>query len=552
MSTSWSKRTLWQAFAAVAQRQSGHRAVLCDGEKVTYGELAKLAERAARGLVRIGIQPDDKVALWAPNSVSFLAITLGATRIGAVVVPVNTRLRAEEVAYTLQQSESVALVLQQRHGQTDFVQLLDSICPDVRRARVGQITSEAFPFLKHAVCLDAEPPGFWTYAELLRTSAAAHVDDDMRLRAAEANVTPDDLAFIQYTSGSTAFPKGAMLSHNSVVRNAWHFGEALVLQPSDVYVSPMPFFHVGGLVTAALCCFVHGATLVAQGHFDAEHMLRLIEAERATVLGGVETNFLMAMDHPGFAAYDLSSLHKCIVLGTGEFVQRVHDEMRIPSVCTLYGISEASPNVSIVRVGEPLEVSLRTMGRPQPEVEVRIVDLDTDAPLAAGEQGEICVRGWNVMQGYYNNPQETARAIDADGWLHTGDLGTLDQQGYLVFLGRIKNVIRVGGENVSAEDVENVLGGHPKVKLAQVVGAPDPRLQEVCVAYVELKEGQAATAEDLISYCRERLATFKVPRRIRFTDDWPMTGSGKVQRFKLRERELQLAQASLASAPGVA
>jgi fatty-acyl-CoA synthase len=374
---------------------------------------------------------------------------------------------------------------------------------------------------------------------------------EQRVVVAEAAVSPDDVGVIQYTSGSTAFPKGVMLSQNSVVRNAWHFGEALALEPADVYVSPMPFFHVGGLVTAALCCFVHGATLVAQGHFDAEAMLRLIASEHATVLGGVETNYLLAMDHPRFKTYDLSSLQKCIVLGTGEFVRRVHDEMGIASVCTLYGISEASPNVTIVRVGEPLEVSLRTMGRPQPEVEVRIADLASGAALAPGEQGEICVRGWNVMQGYYNNPQETARAVDADGWLHTGDLGSLDDGGYLVFAGRIKNVIRVGGENVSAEDVENVLGSHPKVKLAQVVGVPDARLQEVCVAYVELKDGQVATDDELIDYCRDRLATFKVPRRIRFTDDWPMTGSGKVQRFKLRERELERTNVPLASRPGV-
>jgi acyl-CoA synthetase (AMP-forming)/AMP-acid ligase II len=233
----------------------------------------------------------------------------------------------------------------------------------------------------------------------------------------------------------------------------------------------------------------------------------------------------------------VSSLTKCLALGTGELIRRIHDEMGIASVCTLYGMSELGPNVTMVHVGEPLETSLRTMGRPHAGIELRMADPETAEPLPAGQVGEICVRGWNLMQGYYKQPDETARVIDAQGWLHTGDLGLLDANGDLVFVGRLKHVVRVGGENVSAEEVEDCLTGHPAVKLAQVVAGPDPRLGEVCVGYVELRAGASATEEELIAHCRERLASFKVPRRIRFVGDWPMTGSGKIQRLQLKERE---------------
>jgi acyl-CoA synthetase (AMP-forming)/AMP-acid ligase II len=276
-----------------------------------------------------------------------------------------------------------------------------------------------------------------------------------------------------------------MLSHATLTRNAWHVAESLALTADDTYLVPLPFFHVGGLVTGALTALDRASRLVLMEHFDPEALLRLIQTHRCTTLAGVETTYLMVLNHPDFARYDLSSLRKCLALGTGELIRRIHDEMGMAS---------------------------------------------------------ICVRGWNVMQGYYKQPEETARILDAEGFLHTGDLGLLDTNGYLVFVGRLKHVVRVGGENVSAEEVEDCLTAHPAVKVAQVVAGPDPRLGEVCVGYVELREGAAASDEELIAHCRERLAGFKVPRRIRFVREWPMTGSGKIQRLQLKEREFAQAE----------
>lgn len=527
------RRTIWQAFRESARRDPERRAVICDGEVVTYGELAELAGSLASGFLRLGIRKGDKVAFWIPNSVEFLAAALGATRIGAIVVPVNPRFRAEEAEYVLHQSDSIAVLLSDRIGSTDYIELLTRIEPQLHAASSDQTGARRLPFLEHAICLAPGYPGFHAWDEVVRLGSDHRTDES--LTRLERDVSPNDVGIIQYTSGSTGFPKGVMLSHDNLVRNAWYVGESLVLEPDDVYMVPLPFFHVGGLVTGALSALVHGASLVTAGHFEAEEMLRLLEAHQCTVACGVETHYVMAMNHPDFHSYDLGSLKKCLTLGTGELIHRIRDQIGVESVCTLYGITEASPNVSMVRVGEPPEVSFRTMGRPQPGVEVRIVDPDTGSMMEPVSSGEICVRGWNVMKGYYKQPEETARTIDPDGWLRTGDLGVLDSRGYLTFLGRVKNIIRVGGENVSAEEIENYLTSHPKVKLAQVVGVPHPRLMEVCEAYAELREGEQASEEELVSYCREGLAGFKVPRKIRFTTSWPMTGSGKIQRFKLKE-----------------
>jgi acyl-CoA synthetase (AMP-forming)/AMP-acid ligase II len=521
------ERTLWQAFLEAARADPARQAVIADDEAVSYGELSRLASQAALGFLELGIREGDKVALWLPDGVPFLAAALGAWRIGAIVVAVNPRFRAGEVAYVLGQSDSVAVVLSEQAGSTNQVDLLRQIWAEL-------------PGLQHAVCLAPDHPGLRAWSNLL--ALGAQHASNARLASAEREVQPSGVALFQYTSGSTAFPKAVMLSHATLARNAWHVGEALALTPEDTYLVPLPSFHVGGLVTGALAALERGSRLVVMARFDPEAMLRLIQTHRCTTLAGVETTYLMALNHPEFGRYDLSSLRKCLALGTGELIRRIHTEMGIASVCTLYGMSELGPNVTLVHVGEPLETSLRTMGRPHPGIELRIADPETGAPLAPNQTGEICVRGWNLMQGYYKQPEETARIIDAEGWLHTGDLGQLDAQGYLVFVGRLKHVVRVGGENVSAEEVEDCLTAHPAVKVAQVVAGPDPRLGEVCVGYVELRESAATSEEELIAYCRERLAGFKVPRRIRFVGEWPMTGSGKIQRLQLKELEFARAE----------
>jgi fatty-acyl-CoA synthase len=430
------------------------------------------------------------------------------------------------------------LILIDRFLNIDFAAMLREVCPEMDHALPGRLQASRLPLLKNIIFLgDQEVQGSFSFSDIMKQGEGI---PDGNLKLATARVQSGDVIMLQYTSGTTAFPKGVMLSHDGVIRDAFCLGERQALTAEDVLFCPLPFFHVGGAVISFLSALTHGAGMVFLETYDPLESLKAVHKERCTAMNGVETHFLMMYQHPDFSRYDVSSLKKGWVIGPAEVVRSVYQKMGLTRLLNIYGTSETSPNVTTTFVDDPLERRIAFHGLPHEGTEIKIVNPSTGETLANGKEGEICVRGWNVMKGYYKKPEETAKAIDSQGWLHTGDLGWVDPQtGYLKFTGRFKDMLRVGGENVSAMEVESFLLTHPKVKQAQVVGVPDPRLTEVGMAFLELKEGASASEEEVLSFCRGKIANFKIPRYVTFVREFPMTGSGKIQKFMLKKKALE-------------
>ena len=523
----WTPRTFGAALADVAARQPGAEAVVIGDRRRSYAGLLDAARRVASGLYGLGIRRGDHVAICMENSAEWVALFYGCTLIGAVVVPVNTRFKEAELRYCLAQSDANALIVSDRFLKIDFIAMLRAICPEIDVALPGA----SLPALRQVIVRGRDIPRAAVPFSLLEEPAADFPSE----------VMPSDVALIQYTSGTTAEPKGVMLSHDSMLRNAANAAARIGIRPEDRYFSPRPFYHVAGTTLAILVALAGGACLVTLPVFDADEALELMSRERCTLISGNDTIFLMVMNHPKRAAHPLALRGGWAAAGI-EVMQQAHDRLGLKDLVYAYGLSEASPNVIMTGHDEPLADRLAGITRTHGGLEIRICDVESGAVLPAGTPGEIQVRGWSVMKGYYNKPAETAKALLPDGWLRTGDMGALDDQGRLRFIGRAKDIFRVGGENVAPADVEEVLHGHPKVKQAQVIGVPDPRLGEVAAAYVILNEGQSAEAPELIEWCRTRCANFKVPRYLRIIgtfDGIGMTGSNKVQKHKLREQALR-------------
>jgi len=523
----WTPRTFGAALADTAASQPEAEAVVIGGRRLTYAGLLDAARRAAAGLRRLGIHRGDHVAICMENSAEWVAVFYGCALIGAVVVPVNTRFKEAELRYCLAQSDARALIVSDRFLKIDFIAMLRAICPEIDRALPGP----SLPALRHVIVRGGDVPPAAVPFALLEAPAAE----------SSSEVTPSDVALIQYTSGTTAEPKGVMLTHDSMLRNAANAAARIGIRPEDRYFSPRPFYHVAGTTLAILAALTGGACLVALPVFEADDALALMSRERCTLISGNDTIFLMVMNHPRRAEHPLVLRGGWAAAGI-EVMQQAHDRLGLRDLVYAYGLSEASPNVIMTGHDEPLADRLAGITRTHPGLEVRICDVESGVPQPAGTPGEIQVRGWSVMKGYYNKPVETAKALLPEGWLRTGDMGVLDDRGRLRFIGRAKDIFRVGGENVAPADVEEVLHGHPKVKQAQVIGVPDPRLGEVAAAYVVLNEGQSIEAPELIEWCRARCANFKVPRYLRVIgtfDGIGMTGSNKVQKHKLREQALK-------------
>lgn len=534
----WVKKTLGQVLEEVAERYPENVALIFKDQRISYRMLREKARALAKGFMALGVGRGDKVSIWMGNCPEWIYTQFAAAMLGAVLVPVNTRFRTNELEYILGQSESTTLLMADRFLNIDFLAMLKKICPEMEGASPGKLRCERLPFLKNIILIgEKKACGAFAFAEVLNSGQAIPEESlESRIR----QVLPDDVIMFQYTSGTTAFPKGVMLSHDGVVRDAFCLGQRQTLTPQDKLFCPLPFFHVGGAVISTLSAITHGASMVFLETYDPEESLKLLQRERCTAMNGIETHFLMMYQHPDYSRYDVTSLKKGWVIGPAEVVRSVYEKMGMTGVLNIYGTSETSPNVTTTFVDDPLELRINSHGLPHAETEVKIVEPATGVTLLAGKEGEICVRGWNVMKGYYKKPEETAKAIDAQGWLHTGDLGLIDPQtGYLKFTGRFKDMLRVGGENVSAMEVESFMLTHPKVKQAQVVGVPDPRLTEVGMAFLEIKEGMSATEEEILSFCKGKIANFKIPRYVIFVKEFPMTGSGKIQKFKLKEQALE-------------
>ena len=524
------------------------------GDRFNYREFHAEVERVARGLLSIGIAKGQHVGIWATNYTEWVIAQFATAKIGAVLVTVNPAYRTTELAYVLEQAQIGALILIGRFrapvltGRTsDYVGMVNEVVPELAAVSPGELNSTRFPHLRHIIFIpphdDAStpaPPGMWRWDDLL-TLAEQTSPDDLRKRQTQCG--PDDVVNIQYTSGTTGNPKGAMLTHHNLVSNARHVGDAMEMDEHDRLCIPVPFYHCFGCVMGSLNCVVHGSTMIIPAErFDPLQTLHAISAERCTAVHGVPTMFIAQLGHPEFANLDLSSLRTGIMAGSPcpiEVMREVIDRMGADRITIAYGQTEASPVVTQTLADDSIERRVSTVGKVLPGVEVRLVDPETGLVVGPGQQGELQTRSTMVMKGYFNMPEATADAIDADGWLHTGDLATVDEDGYYKITGRLKDMIIRGGENIYPREIEEFLYTHPQIDDVQVIGVPDARFGEEVMAWVRLKPDAYATEESIRDFCRGKIAHYKVPRYVKFTDEFPMTVTGKIQKFRMREMAVE-------------
>ncbi|HXG64309.1 MAG TPA: AMP-binding protein [Blastocatellia bacterium] len=531
-----------ELLALLARDYPQHEALVYPdrGLRYNFSHLEWLARQTAKGLLSLGIGPGDRVALWAPNIPEWVVLQFALAKIGAVLVTVNTSLRAPEVEYLLRQSESSTLITVAGFRDIDYVQTIYEIIPELRNAEEGALHAMKFPFLRNVIYIgDDHPAGMIPYDTLLARSEQV---GDERLDALARMQSLDDVINMQYTSGTTGFPKGVMLTHRNIVNNAYWLGEGLAFTPEDKLCVPVPFFHCFGCVIGVLGAYTHAVTLVPLEWFDPLRVLQYVEQERCTALYGVPTMFIAELEQLDYHNFDLSSLRTGIMAGAlcpEPLMRKVMGRMNLTEMTIAYGLTEASPGITLTPRHDPIELRTQTVGRVLPGLEVKIIDPATGAEVPPGQPGELCCRGYNVMEGYYNNPRATAEAIDPQKWLHTGDQATIDENGYVRITGRIKELIIRGGENISPKEVEDLLRQHAKIADVYVYGVPDDKYGEAVAAAIRLKPNETATPEEIQKFCENRIARFKIPRHIRFVDSFPMTASGKVQKFKLREMHVK-------------
>jgi fatty-acyl-CoA synthase len=506
------------------------------GLRFDFNQLEWLSRKIARGLIDIGVESGDRVALWAPNVPEWVVLQFALAKIGAILVTVNTSLRAAEIEFLLKQSESSTLITVDGFRDVNYIETIHELVPELRRSEEGTLQSRKFPFLRRVVYIGEEhPDGMIRYDTLLDRSGNVS-DAQLEVRTAAQNL--DTVINMQYTSGTTGFPKGVMLTNRNIVNNGYWLGEGLGLTPKDRLCVPVPFFHCFGCVIGVLGAYTHASTLVPLVTFDPLRALQYIEAERCTTLFGVPTMFIAELEQLDYHNLDMSSLRTGIMAGAlcpEPLMRKVMERMHLTELAIAYGLTEASPGITLTPRNDSVELRTQTVGPALPHVDVKIVDPATGDECEPGVAGELCCRGYNVMKGYYNNPKATEEAIDSEGWLHTGDQATKDAEGYIRITGRIKELIIRGGENIAPKEIEDLLRGNPKILDVYVYGMPDERLGEEVAAAIKLKSGETATTDEIREFCDGRIARFKIPRLIRFVDSFPMTASGKVQKFKLRE-----------------
>jgi fatty-acyl-CoA synthase len=533
--------TMGQLLDTITDQHPDREAVVYHslGLRYTYRQFQDVCSQAAKGLMKLGIERGHQVAIWATNHPEWLVSQFATGKMGGVLVTVNTNYRTSELEYLLRQSDSTTLILMEEFKGASYVEMLYDIAPELRDCEPGQLKSERLPHLKNVIILgDKKFPGMFNWSDIIELGRSLA---DEELAARQASLQPDDVINMQYTSGTTGFPKGVMLTHNNIINNARNIAECMELTAEDRLCIPVPFFHCFGCVLGTMACMTVGATMVPLVVYSPLEVLKTVQEERCTGLHGVPTMFIAELNHPDFNQFDLSTLRTGIMAGSPcptEVMKAVVEKMGAKEITIVYGQTESSPGITQTRTNDPIELRVSTVGRALPNVEVKIVDPETGEEVPVGFQGELCTRGYHVMKGYYKNPGATSAALDVDGWLHTGDLATMDENGYCKITGRLKDMIIRGGENVYPREVEEFLYTHPAVLDVQVVGVPDEKFGEEVAAFVILKEGVEVTGEELREYCLPRIARFKVPCYFEFVTEYPMTASGKIQKFKLREQAI--------------
>ncbi|MBO8178160.1 MAG: AMP-binding protein [Bacillus sp. (in: Bacteria)] len=542
MSKEWNV-TIGQLLAQKAEAHPNHEAVVYRdrGLRWSYREFDLLCRQAAKGLMKLGIEKGEHVAIWASNVPEWLICQFATGKMGAVLVTVNTNYQTAELEYLLSQSDSTTIILLEQYRDSSYIDMLYSIVPELKTATPGQLHSKRLPHLKNVIVLgDNKYPGTYQWGDVL---ALGEDVADEALDQRMDTLYPDDVINMQYTSGTTGFPKGVMLSHSNIINNAYNIAQCMKLTEQDRLCIPVPFFHCFGCVLGTLACVTVGATMVPVQEFHPKEVLQTVQDEKCTGLHGVPTMFISELNHPDFDQFDLSSLRTGIMAGSNcpiEVMKAVMEKMGATEITIAYGQTESSPVITQTRTDDPIQIRVETVGRALPNVEVKIVEPGTNKEVPRGVQGELCTRGYHVMKGYYKNPEATKEVIDEEGWLHTGDLAVMDEQGYCRITGRLKDMIIRGGENIYPREIEEFLYTHPKILDVQVVGVPDEVYGEEVMAWIILKEGEEATPEEIKEYCRGKISRHKIPRYIEFIDQYPMTASGKIQKYKLREKAVQL------------
>ncbi len=531
--------TVGQFFDAACERWADRPALVVRHQNVrlNYGELRREAERLAAGLLTLGLEPGDRIGIWSPNNSEWVLTQFATAKAGLILVNINPAYRVAELEYALNKVGCKALILAERFKTSDYVGILRELAPELGHAQPGKLEAPRLPTLRSVILIGGGwHPGTFRFGEILERSGAA---ERKRLAELAPLLQFDQPINIQFTSGTTGFPKGATLSHHNILNNGFFIGEAMRLTPQDRLCIPVLLYHCFGMVLGNLAALTHGTCMVFPGEgFDPLTTLQTVAEERCTALHGVPTMFIAQLDHPEFDRFDLSSLRTGIMAGSPcpiEVMKRAVAKMHLSQITIAYGMTETSPVSFQSSTDDPLERRVSTVGRVHPHIEVKIVDLNGRI-VPPGTPGELLTRGYSVMLGYWGDDERTREAIDAARWMHTGDLATLDEEGYCNIVGRIKDMVIRGGENVYPREIEEFLYRHPKIQDVQVIGVPDDRYGEEICAWVKLRPGETATEEEIRAFCRDRIAHYKVPRYIKFVDGFPMTVTGKIQKFVMRER----------------
>jgi len=531
--------TIGAHFDRCADRWAGKEALIVrhQGVRWTYAELKRRVDDVAAGLIALGLAPGERIGIWSPNNAEWATLQFAAAKAGLILVNVNPAYRTSELEFALNKVGCAALVLASRFKSSDYVAMLTELAPELTTAKPGELRAARLPHLRLAtVIADAAPAGMLRFADI---PAAATPAAYRALAELAPTLQFDDPINIQFTSGTTGAPKGASLSHHNILNNGFFVGEAMRLTERDRLCIPVPLYHCFGMVMGNLTCLTHGAAMIYPSEgFDPLAVLECVQEERCTALHGVPTMFIAELDHPEFGRFDLSSLRTGIMAGSAcpiEVMRKVLERMHMREITICYGMTETSPVSFQSATDDPIDKRVATIGRIHPHLEVKIVDAEGRI-VPRGARGELLTRGYSVMLGYWDEPEKTAEAIDRARWMHTGDLAEIDAEGYCGIVGRIKDLVIRGGENIYPREVEEFLFGHPMVQSVQVVGVPDAKYGEELCAWIRLQAGAEVTEQDIRAFCEGRISRYKIPRYIRFVDEFPMTVTGKIQKFIIRDR----------------
>jgi len=534
--------TIGNLFDRSAEKWSEREALVVRQQNVryTYAELKQRVDALAMGLLKLGLQPGDRIGIWSPNNTEWVLLQFASAKIGLILVCINPAYRSYELSYALKKVGCKALVMTPRFRSTDYVKMMHELAPELERDEIGALLAVGLPDLRCVILIgDERSKGMIGFDEVCTLGGAA---ERTRMEELAGTLQFDDPINIQFTSGTTGSPKGATLTHHNLLNNGFFVGEAMRMSEQDRLCIPVPLYHCFGLTMSNLNCIIHGSTMVFPSEwFDPLAVLETVEAERCTAIQGVPAMFIAELEHPEFKRFNLKSLRTGIMAGAPcpiEVMRRCVEQMNLREITIAYGMTETSPVSFQSAVDDPMERRVSTVGRIQPHIEVKLIDSNGHV-VPRGTAGEILTRGYCVMLGYWGDPQLTSEAVDAAGWMHTGDMGVIDEEGFCNIVGRIKDMVIRGGENIYPREIEEFLYSHPAVESVQVFGVPDPKYGEVLCAWIKRRTGTTIDEEGIKSYCKERIAHYKVPRYVMFVEDFPMTVTGKAQKYLMRKQVME-------------